>query len=265
MSDTQKGRIDSFVDETVGHVVFNNSGKMNAMNLAMWSSLHEAMDNFERDPSVRSIVLSGAGERAFVSGADIADFEEHRSSPESVAHYDHTYEAADHALYVQPKPTIAKIQGYCIGGGMGLAVGCDIRICSEDAQFGIPAAKLGLGYGFDGVKRLYDIVGPANAAEIFFSARLFNADEALQMGLVSRVVPREALDDAVSALTERIAVNAPMTIAAAKTAIRMCAQPDGKRDYAALEAEIKACFDSKDYAEGRLAFTEKRKPEFKGR
>ncbi|SLN76672.1 enoyl-CoA hydratase [Oceanibacterium hippocampi] len=262
---TGSGQVHVTRDGPYGRITFDNPGKMNAMSLAMWTELGQAMDSFAKDDGVRVVILRGAGDRAFVSGADISEFEAVRASPEKVRHYNEVSEGADRALYRLPKPTIARIHGYCVGGGMGLALACDIRICTPESRFGITAAKLGLGYGFAGIKKLYDIAGPSVAAEVLFSGRLMSAEEALRMGLVSRVVPAAELDAAVDELSGRIAGNAPMTIAAAKAAIRACARPAAERDHAALEAMVAACFASEDYAEGRRAFAEKRPAVFRGR
>jgi enoyl-CoA hydratase/carnithine racemase len=246
------------------NVVFDNPGRHNAMSLAMWERLSDVMAELAADPKARVVVLSGAGGKAFVSGADISEFESQRSSEDAVAHYNRVSVAADAAVYNFPKPTIAKIKGYCIGGGLGLAIGCDLRICSEDARFAIPAAKLGLGYDYAGVKKLVDVVGPANAAEICYSGRMFTADDALRMGLVNQVLPNDALDATVEDLAETISNNAPLTLAAFKAALRECAKTPDARDMERIARMVEACYVSNDYTEGRQAFMEKRQPVFKG-
>jgi enoyl-CoA hydratase/carnithine racemase len=203
----------------IGWIVFNNPERHNAVSLEMWQSLPLVLDAFTADPDVRVIVLRGAGEKAFVSGADISQFKEKRSSAEAVKIYNATSDAASEALRNCAKPTIAMIRGYCIGGGTATAVNCDIRIAAEDARFGVPAAKLGLGYRFSGISRLSTLVGPQFAAEIFFTARQFNAHEALQMNLVNRVVPVAELDKFTREYVQTIANNAPLTIAAVKRAL----------------------------------------------
>jgi enoyl-CoA hydratase/carnithine racemase len=223
------------------------------------------LDDFAADPDVRVVVLTGAGGKAFVSGADISKFESQRSSKEAVAHYNATGAKAYETIYTFPKPTIAKIQGYCIGGGCNLAVCCDIRIATEGSRFGIPAARLGLGYGYPGVRRLAEIVGVSRAMELFFTARQFTASEAHGFGLVNQVVAEDQLDAVVDEMTRQISDNAPLTIAAIKAIARELGRPDADRDFAKLDRMVAACFASEDYVEGRRAFMEKRKPLFKGR
>src|SRR3712207_5960399 len=178
----------------IGWIVFNNPARHNAVSLEMWQSLTHVLHAYTEDREVRVIILKGAGEKAFVAGADISQFKEKRSSPEAVQHYNATADEAGETLRSSPKPTIAMIRGYCIGGGTGIAVSCDVRIAADDARFGVPAAKLGLGYRFAGIKRLADIVGPSFAAEIFYTGRQFSAQEALQMNLINRLVPAAELE-----------------------------------------------------------------------
>src|SRR5256885_320493 len=248
----------------VGYVVFNNPARHNAMSLDMWAETGRIMEEFAKDDSLRVVVLTGAGERAFVSGADISRFGRERSNEEAVAHYNATTEAASLALYTYPKPTIAMIRGYCIGGGLGIAMCCDLRIATENSTFAVPAAKLGLGYGHSGVKRLMDVVGPSFTKEIFYTARQFNAEEAKTMGLVNRVVANDELESYVKKYAETIAGNAPLTIKALKTVVGELAKDESKRDVAGMQEVVNTCFRSKDYIEGRDAFMEKRKPAFTG-
>jgi len=252
-------------DGAVGHVIFNNPAKHNAVSLEMWEAMGNAMAAFAEDDEVRVVVVSGAGGKAFVSGADISKFESERATKEAVAEYGRVSTAAYDKLIDFPKPTIARIQGYCIGGGVNVAICCDMRVCNEGARFAIPAAKLGLGYGHIGYGRLQNVVGPARAMEMFYTARQFPAQEAYDMGLVNAVVADAALDDAVNDMTSRIAENAPLTIAAIKAAARQLARDPDDRDLARVDAMVQACFDSEDYIEGRRAFMEKRKPAFKGK
>ena len=252
-------------DGAVGHVIFNNPARHNAVSLEMWEAMGSVMDEFLADEDIRVLVVSGAGGKAFVSGADISKFESERATKEAVAAYAAASAAACDKLYNFPKPTIARIQGYCMGGGVNLALCCDLRVCNKGARFAIPAAKLGLGYGYSGLKRLSDVIGPSRAMEIFYTARQFSAQEAYEMGLVNACVGDGELDDAVDDITRRIGENAPMTIAAIKRAAREIVKDPDDRDLDALEVMVQACFDSQDYIEGRRAFMEKRKPGFKGR
>ncbi len=258
------GRILVERDGALAKITFNKPERMNAMSLDMWQSLHEALDDLACDEAVRVVILTGAGDKAFVSGADISEFETQRSSEDSVRAYNAVSEAADAALYHFPKPTIAQIQGYCIGGGMGLAVGCDFRICSDDSRLGITAARLGLGYNQEGVRKLVELAGPSVAARILYSAELFPAEQARSMGLVTDVVRRDQLPSAVQSLAERIARNAPLTIKAAKAAIRAIGGAEGAPNSEKVARQVEACFSSEDYVEGRRAFAEKRKPNFTG-
>lgn len=249
----------------IGWITFNNPERHNAMKLEMWEALPQALSTFESDDGIKVIVLRGAGDSAFVSGADISEFEKHRASSEEVAAYDDLAAASMRALQVVPKPTIAMIRGYCIGGGLGLAISCDLRIATEGSTFALPAARLGVGYSFDGVKRLRDLVGPAFAREIFFTARRFQAPEALRMGLINRMTDDAGLESAIGELCASIADNAPLTVRSAKLMIEELDKPAGEPDYQRCEDLMNACIASDDYVEGRTAFMEKRKPVFRGR
>ena len=248
----------------VGRIIFNNPARHNAVSLDMWQAVAQIMDDFERDDAIRVIVVTGAGGKAFVSGADISRFEKERSSEDSVAHYNKVVEKSYAAFHEFPKPVIAMIRGYCIGGGMGLATCCDIRIATEGSKFAVPAAKLGLGYAYPGLKRLVDVVGPSFAMEIFYTARQFTAAEALAMGLVNRVVPDGELESYVKSYADTIAGNAPLTIKAVKAVVSEMMKDEKNRDLKRAQAAVDACFKSRDYEEGRKAFMEKRKPVFTG-
>ena len=252
-------------DGAIGRLIFNNPARHNAVSLEMWQAVAQIMEDFEHDDAIRVIVLSGAGGKAFVSGADISEFKERRNTEEAAAAYAKISESARVKLNDTLKPTIAMIRGYCIGGGLATALACDIRIAAEGSKFGIPAAKLGLGYAYDGIKKLIDMVGPAFAREIFYTARQFTAEEALQMGLINRLVPDGELEGYVNNYCNVIAANAPLTVKSAKVAVREALKPESERDLDLCKRLVAECFASEDYAEGRTAFMEKRRPVFKGR
>jgi enoyl-CoA hydratase/carnithine racemase len=251
-------------DGQVGYVIFNNPERHNAVSLEMWTATSEILEGFAKDPDVRVVVLTGAGGKAFVSGADVSKFESERASTDATNVYNAAVERANLGIYEFPKPTIAMIQGYCIGGGVGLAACCDLRIASDNSRFAVPAAKLGLGYSFGGLKRLIDVVGPAFAKEIFFTARQFDAEEARGMGLVNRIVPPAELENYVRTYAETIAANAPLTVKAAKYIANEVMKDESKRNLARCAEMVEQCFASQDYTEGRRAFMEKRKPAFTG-
>jgi enoyl-CoA hydratase len=251
-------------DGQVGWMIFNNPERRNAVSLEMWRAIPDVLAAFEADPEVRVIVFTGAGERAFVSGADISQFEAERNDAAAEARYSSASAAANAAMAGLSKPSIAMIRGYCIGGGLAVALTCDLRICTEESRFAIPAARLGLGYGFGGVKALIDVVGPSIAKEILFTARQFSAEEALRVGLVNRVAPAAELEGLVRDYAAMIGANAPLTLRAAKLAAREALRDPDKRRLAEVEAAVAACFDSADFKEGRTAFMEKRPPRFRG-
>ena len=249
----------------IGWITINQPEKRNAISLAMWDAIAAAAEDFASDDCVRVVVLCGAGGRAFASGADISEFEKVRADAAAEAEYGKRTSLARQKLEGLGKPLIAMIQGFCIGGGCATALMADLRIASSDSRFGIPAAKLGVAYGFEALSRLHALVGPAVAMEVLFTGRQLDAAEALSVGLVNRVVAPEALQESVLDLARTIARNAPLSVRASRAAIRQIAGDPGLRDRAAIEALNRACFDSQDYAEGRRAFAEKRPPQFTGR
>ncbi|MCZ6665385.1 MAG: enoyl-CoA hydratase [Gammaproteobacteria bacterium] len=249
----------------VGYLGLNRPEKHNAISYEMWQGIAQVMDDFESDDRVRVIVVSGEGGKAFSAGADISQFEKHRASADAIEVYNAAAGLANQKLTNVSKPTIAKIAGYCIGGGLATALCCDLRVATDDSKFGIPAAKLGLGYGYSGLRPLVALVGPIRAKEILFTARQFDAAEAYDMGLINRVVARDELDAFVDEYTETIAGNAPLTIKACKQIIaEICKDPDD-RDLDLCKRLIDECFASEDYKEGRRAFMEKRRPKFQGK
>jgi enoyl-CoA hydratase/carnithine racemase len=251
-------------DGAIGWVIFNNPEKRNAMSMDMNKAMGDTLEDYSRDPNIRVVILKGAGDKSFVSGADISEFKEKRSTKEATELYNAASNRAAKALRECPKPTIAMIRGFCMGGGMGTAVACDLRIASDDSRFGVPAAKLGVGYRYDRLKQLEALVGPSFTMEIFYTGRQFSAQEALTMGLINRMLPAAELEKYVLDYANTIAGNAPLTIAAVKKSVVEMGKDETKRDIATCDDMVDACFASKDYAEGRDAFMEKRKPAFKG-
>jgi enoyl-CoA hydratase/carnithine racemase len=252
-------------DDGIGHVIFNNPERHNAVSLEMWEAVEGVLDDFAADESVRVVVLSGAGGKAFVSGADISKFETERATQDAVQHYNARIKEVYEQIQGLPKPTIAKIDGYCLGGGLALAVCCDLRFCSGKSKFGLPAARLGLGYPFEGLKRLVDTVGPGATKDIVFSARRLDSDEAYHLGLVQKVVEEAELDSFVTDYAKTVAANAPLTVTTAKVIIGEVLKDADERDMDMCRGMVAACFASEDYIEGRRAFVERRPPQFKGR
>jgi enoyl-CoA hydratase/carnithine racemase len=247
-----------------GWIVFNQPAKRNAMSLEMWEALPELIGTHAADPEVRVILFRGAGREAFVSGADISQFESLRADMTQAEAYNEATEVAMQAIRECEKPTVAVIFGYCFGGGMGIASSCDLRIAADNARFRIPAARLGLSYGFAGIRHLISLVGAANAREIFVTAAVYDAEEMLRMGYLNRLFPAERLEAEAETYAGRIAANAPLTVRAIKISIAEVVKDPGARDMAKVEEAIARCFNSRDYEEGRRAFMEKREPKFTG-
>jgi enoyl-CoA hydratase len=259
------GKILQSIADGVGIITFNNPEKRNAMSLDMWEGLGSALIELRDHPEVRVVIMVGAGDKAFVSGADISQFEKTRHNAEASEEYSKKSAEQRALLADYPKPTIACIRGFCLGGGMQVAMLADIRIASENSQFGIPAAKLGIAYGYDGLKHLVSLVGPSWARLIMYTGMRIDSAEGLRIGLVDRVVPDTELWNATSEIARTISGNAPLAIKAAKITIAQILKDPDKRDMDAIKQIGTACMDSEDFREGRRAFMEKRKPQFKGR
>lgn len=264
-----EGRItDNLVVERegkVGWVTFNDPAKHNAVSFDMWAGLPLALDAFEKDTQIACVVLTGAGDKAFVSGANISQFEALRTGADAVQEYEVVAESAQLAIQNFAKPLIARIDGYCIGGGLNIALCCDIRIASDASVFSIPAARLGLGYRFTAIQNLVRAAGPANALEIFLTAAKYSANEAKSLGLIHQVAPKLELDQRVSVYLEKITSNAPLTMSAGKRMIKTLSDRLTDIDMQEMTALVMQCFESEDYKEGKLAFSQKRQPEFLGR
>ena len=253
------------IDGAVATILFSNPAKMNAMSYDMWHAVPKVFAELDANPAVRVIVCAGEGEKAFISGADISQFEKLRGTVQAQIEYNTAVEQAYGAPTLCSKPVVARIRGICIGGGLGFAAACDLRICSDDSIFRMPAARLGLGYSPAGVRRFMNVLGAANTTDIFMSARKFDAKEALRMGFVSKVVTVQELDKAVADYCKMVGENAPLTVAAAKFAVQQWQKSEPERDLAKAMKMVETCFASEDHKEGRKAFMEKRTPAFHGK
>lgn len=260
---TAAGRLIARKDGAIGTIVISNPAKRNALSFEMWRDFPTLLNEFSADANIRLVVLTGDGEH-FAAGADISQFGEKRSQGDALKQYNETLKNSTNALLDFPKPLIAKVRGACVGGGLALALDCDLRFCSDEAVFLMPAGKLGLGYEFGGIERMVQMIGPSNACDLFFSARKLTAAQAKEVGVVNHVFPQQDFERGFAAYCAQVVASAPMTLAAAKFAMRQVARPSNERDMAKVQALYDACFQSQDYAEGRAAFLEKRAPRFVG-
>ncbi len=252
------------IEDGVGWLTFNNPERRNAVSLEMWQGMADAMSAFQNDAGVRVVVMHGAGGKSFAAGADISEFDKHRANAQQKDEYARIASGGQKGLVGLTKPLVAMVHGFCIGGGLAIALNADIRFATPGSQFGIPAAKLGLGYEYAGLATLARLVGPSTARDMLFSARFLDADEALRRGLINFVVEEDKLEDEVRAYAARIAANAPLTVHAAKAAMRVFERYSQNPAAEEIELLVNRCFDSDDYREGRSAFIEKRAPRFVG-
>lgn len=251
-------------DGAFGFLIIENLSRLNSLTTAMWAGLPALIKEAEADPQIKVILVRGSGHEAFSAGADISEFATNRTG-NNVKEYDALNHAAFDALFQASKPTIALIEGFCFGGGLGLAISCDLRLAHENSVFSIPAARLGLGYPPHMVQTLLTVVSNSQAKDILFTARRVKAQEALEIGLVNKIYSQSKFEEETLRLATMIAENAPLTIRAAKAAINEFSLKPENPNLQKLDAFVSDCFTSKDYSEGRQAFSEKRRPQFIGR
>ena len=262
--DIETKKIEASIDQTgIGWLIFNNPDRHNALSLEMWKGIGDAFEQFNDANDVRAVIMRGAGGKAFVSGADISEFDKERANALQRETYGEVAGRATHWLNKFEKPLIALVEGYCIGGGLATALSADIRFASPDSKFGIPAAKLGLGYEYEGLAKLARVVGPSRARDIMFSARFMEAEEALAMGLINFIVSRDKIQDSCVEYASLVAANAPLTVKAAKAALNAWERGGEEKEVVLVKELVDACFNSEDYKEGRRAFGAKEKPQFK--
>ncbi len=261
----QTGLALSRKEDGIGWMTFNNPERYNALSIEMRHAVIKVLTDFRDDDDIRVVVISGAGGKAFVSGADISQFEKQRATPEQQAEYSALTRRMDEALTGLGKPLIAMIRGFCLGGGLGVALNADIRIASSDSRFGIPAARLSIGYPYPSIRKLMTLIGPACAKEMLFTAKRYPADVALRMGLINDVVEPDELEETVREMAKTIGANAPLTIRAAKTIVEELLKNEDDHDLDLCAEVARRCMESEDYVEGRRAFMEKRRPQFTGK
>lgn len=261
----QAGLALSRKENGVGWMTFNNPERYNALSVEMRHAVIDVLTDMRDDDDVRVVVMSGAGGKAFVSGADISQFEKQRATPEQQAEYSALTKRMDDAMNELGKPLIAMIKGFCLGGGLGVALNADIRVASSDSRFGIPAARLSIGYPYPSIRKLMSLIGPSYAKEMLFSAKRFPADVALRMGLINDVVEADQLEDTVRELAQAIGANAPLTIQATKVIVEEILKDEDDHDIALCDEMVRRCMESEDFVEGRRAFMEKRRAQFTGK
>lgn len=265
MIELKTSKIIAEVADHIGWLTFNNPERRNAVSLEMWQGIGDALEIFQNSADVRVVVMKGAGGKAFAAGADISEFDAQRANAAQREQYAQIAARGGRWLAQLDKPLLAMIEGFCIGGGLGIALNADVRFAAHGAKFAIPAARLGLGYEYAGLANLARLVGPSCARDILFSARMLDAQEALRIGLINFAIPATDLEPRVREYAQTVAGNAPLTIRAAKAAVNAFERYSKTEDARGVAALVDACFDSEDYKEGRRAFAAKRPPEFVGR